>query len=66
MVNWKNLRDNPPKENCHICVKIGDDYETYKFIVRSESSWTLMKYPRSIDSYKVPQEALYINLSEIM
>lgn len=66
MVNWKNLRDNPPKENCHICVKIGDDYETYKFIVRSESSWTLMKYPRSIEAHKIPKEAMYINLNKIV
>lgn len=66
MINWKNLRDNPPTGNCNICIKVGSDYETYKFIVRSENNWVLIKYPRSIESHKVPKEAMYINLNEIV
>ena len=39
MENWKNLRTNPPKEDCNICVKIGSSYDTYKFKVYSERNW---------------------------
>lgn len=66
MSNWKNLRTNPPKEDCNICVKVGDDYETYKFKVHSEHNWSLVKYLRTIDSCKVPKEAQYVNLNEII
>lgn len=65
MINWKNLRVDPPREDCNICVKIGSSYDTYKFKVYSECNWGLIKYSRTIDSYKVPEEALYINLDEI-
>ena len=68
MQSWKtgkNLRTNPPKEDCNICVKIGSSYDTYKFKVYSERNWGLIKYPKTIDSCKVPEEALYINLDEI-
>ena len=50
MENWKNLRTNPPKEDCNICVKIGSSYDTYKFKVYSERNWGLIKYPKTIDS----------------
>jgi hypothetical protein len=65
MVNWKNLRADPPKKDCDICVKIGSSYDTYKFKIYSECNWGLIKHPKTIDSYKVPEEALYINLDEI-
>lgn len=66
MENWRNLRNSPPKEDCNICVKVGSDYETYKFKVYSEHNWCLVKFQKSIDAYKVPENALYINLDEIV
>lgn len=65
MINWKNLRDNPPTEKCNVCVKVGTNFETYKFVLHSPISWGLYKYPRYIDSADIPQEAMYINLDEI-
>lgn len=65
MVNWKNLKNNPPCEDCNICIKVGDNYETFKFIAHTSYSWSLYKYPKTIASEKVPEEAFYINLDDI-
>lgn len=65
MINWKNLRNNPPTENCNICLKIGSCYDTYKFRKYSERNWELSKYPIMIESFQIPEHALYINLDDI-
>ena len=65
MTNWKNLRTNPPTEDCNVCVKIGDNYETYRFIAYTGYSWGLYKYPRTYGPDKVSKNAQYINLDEI-
>lgn len=65
MANWKNLRDNPPDKDCNICVKVGDNYETFKFRVHTEYCWSLHKYLQDVTMDKMPEEALYINLDEI-
>lgn len=65
MANWKNLKNNPPAENCNICMKVGVNYETYFFKRYTNYSWELYKYPRAIGPEKVPDNALYINLDEI-
>lgn len=66
MTNWKNLRLNPPCENCEVCVKIGLNYETYRFIRYSEVGWDLVKNGRQIDQSKIPEHAMYIILDEIL
>lgn len=65
MANWKNLKNNPPTENCNICMKVGVNFETYFFKRYTNYSWELYKYPRAIGPEKVPDNALYINLDEI-
>lgn len=65
MSNWKNLKVNPPKGTCNICVKIGVTYDTFVFKKISESDFELYKYPQTIKSCKIPDNAYYINLNEI-
>lgn len=65
MTNWKNLRLNPPKEDCNVCVKIGLDYETFQFKRYSDVGWELIKHSRPVNQKKIPGYALYINLDEI-
>lgn len=65
MTNWKNLRSNPPVENCNVCVKVGDNYETYKFKRHSDIGRCLNKFTRDYDAASIPKEAMYINLDEI-
>lgn len=66
MTNWKHLHRNPPGENCDICVKNGDCYETYKFRRHTDYSWELAKYPRTFTPDQLPEDTLYINLNEII
>lgn len=66
MTNWKNLRINPPKEDCNMCVRIGTDYEIFQFKRHSKDGWELVKNTRPIDLQKIPEHALYINLNEIL
>lgn len=66
MINWKNLRCNPPQENCNLCVKIGLNYETYMFRLLSATNWDLYKYPKTISQEELPDYAMYINLDEII
>ncbi len=66
-INWKTLWKNPPSENCHICIKIGDNYETYRFVRYSTIGWGLYKHPlKEIDITAIPPHALYIILDEIL
>lgn len=65
MINWKNLRLNPPREDCSVCVKIGVNYETYQFKRYSEVGWNLIKNLRPIDQCKIPEDAMYIILDDI-
>lgn len=65
MVNWKNLIKNPPIEDCNICMKVGKNYETYRFVWLSRVCWQLEKL-NPIEMTKIPEEALYINLDEIL
>lgn len=65
MITWKSLRSNPPDKDCNICIKVGDNYETFKFKAHTIYNWSLHKYPQNIPMDKVPKEALYINLDEI-
>lgn len=66
MTNWKNLRINPPTENCNICLKIGTNYETFFFKTYSKDSWELIKDARPFGCHRIPAEAMYINLNEIL
>lgn len=66
MTNWKNLRLNPPREDCNLCVKIGATFDTYYFKRYSDVGWELVKNHRSIDQAKIPEYAVYINLDEIL
>lgn len=65
MEKWKNLRENPPRQNCSICLKIGQHYEACQFIRHSEVGWSLFEYGREFDPTKIPTHTLYINLDEI-
>lgn len=65
MTNWKNLKSNPPVEDCNICLKVGLNFETFAFKRYNSYSWELYKYPKTIGPEKVPDNALYINLDEI-
>lgn len=65
MINWINLRTNPPTKDCNICVKVGVDYETYKFQRYSDIGWELYKNLKAIGQDKIPENAMYINLDEI-
>ena len=65
MINWKNLKKNPPTESCNICLKIGVTYDTFQFRRYTADSWELYKYPRAIGPERVPDHALYIDLDEI-
>ena len=66
-LNWKNLIKDHPKCNCHICLKIGDNYETFKFksFGMDGENWELRKYPRIIPPDKIPSNAEYIILEQI-
>lgn len=68
MVNWKNLRNNPPIENCDVCLKIGDNYETFKFCLYSNDlyGWGLKKASRSYSPNVFPEDTLYIILNNIL
>lgn len=65
MINWKNLRLNPPNDDCTVCVKTGMDYETFQFKRYSDVGWGLVKNSRPIDQAKIPAHAMYIILDEI-
>lgn len=65
MTNWKNLRLNPPTEDCNVCMKIGTNYETFQFKRYSDVGWGLIKNMRQIDPCKIPSDAMYIILDEI-
>lgn len=65
MINWKDLKKNPPTENCNICLKIGVTFDTFVFKRYGSYGWELYKYPKTIGPEKVPDGALYINLDEI-
>lgn len=52
MINWKNLKKNPPTESCNICLKIGVTYDTFQFRRYTAYSWELYKYPKAIGSEK--------------
>lgn len=65
MTNWKNLKLNPPAEDCDICVNIGVTYDTFQFKRYSDIGWDLIKNMRQIDPRKIPDDAKYINLNEI-
>lgn len=66
MAIWKNLKSNPPKETCNICLKVGVTYDTFVFRRYTNYSWDLYKFPKAIGPEKVPNDALYINLDEII
>ncbi len=65
MTNWKNLKCNPPPDNCDVCVKIGMTYDTFQFKRYSKIGWELIKNMRPIDQCKIPEDAMYIILDEI-
>lgn len=65
MIKWENLKDNPPIESCNLCIRIGQCYDTYKFIRYSPIGWSLYKNLKEIDHSKIPDEAFYINLDVI-
>ncbi len=65
MINWKNLKINPPTENCNICLKVGVNFETYLFKLCGSSGWELYKYPKTIGPGNIPDNALYIILDDI-
>lgn len=62
---WKNLKRSPPVSDCEVCVKVGMNYETYRFLRYSSESWRLYKFPRYIEPSDIPNDALYINLEQI-
>lgn len=64
MTNWKSITLNPPASDCHICLKVGDNYETYLF--QHGKGWSLYKYPKTIQMSLVPSDALYIILDDIL
>lgn len=65
MTTWINLLEDPPKEDCNICVKVGDNFETFQFRRYSVSGWEIHKQSRPIELKKIPTNAVYINLDEI-
>ncbi len=65
MINWKNLRLNPPSDDCNLCVKIGTNYETYQFKRHSDIGWSLLKNLRPIDQSRIPEHAMYIILDDV-
>lgn len=65
MTTWINLLTDPPAQNCNICLKVGDNFETYQFKRYSETGWEIHKLSRPIDPDKIPTNAVYINLDEI-
>ena len=66
MTNWKNLINNPPTDDCDICIRVGRNYETYRFRRFNAKTWEISKNGRAIDVVKIPVDALYINLNEIL
>lgn len=65
MTNWKNLRFNPPNDNCDVCVKIGTNYETFQFKRYSDVSWELIKNMGPVNHLLISDDALYIILNDI-
>lgn len=65
MTNWKNLKLNPPLENCDICVKVGMTFDTLQFKRYSDTGWGLFKNMRPIEQCKIPEHAMYIILNDI-
>lgn len=65
MTNWKNIHLNPPTERCNICLKVGDNYETYIF-GRYHNSWELSKMGRKFSREQIQPHAQYIVLDEIL
>ena len=65
MTNWKNLLEYQPMKDCNICVKVGDNFETYHFKRYSDIGWAIFKQARQIDLRRIPTNAVYINLDEI-
>lgn len=65
MIFWQNLKHAPPDSDCEVCVKVGLNYETYRFMRYSSDSWRLYKFPRYIEPSCIPDDALYINLELI-
>ena len=65
MSHWKNLLEEPPIRDCNICIKVGDNFETYLFKRYSHTGWEIYKQHRPIEPSKIPSSAVYINLDEI-
>ncbi len=65
MRNWKNLLEDPPTSDCNICIKVGDNFETYQFKRYSDTGWAIHKQHRPIEPNRIPANAVYINLDEI-
>lgn len=66
IMSWKSLHLNPPTEDCNICVRVGDNYETYWFKKYTDSSFVLVKFPKEISPREIPQDAMYVNLDNIL
>ena len=65
MTYWKNLFKDPPHGDCNICIKVGDNFETYFFKRYSHTGWEIYKQLRPIEPSRIPAGAVYINLDEI-
>lgn len=65
MINWKNLKLNPPSDDCNVCVKVGVNYDTYQFKRYSDIGWDLIKNLKPIAPCKIPDHAMYIILDDI-
>lgn len=65
MTNWKNLKLNPPSDDCNVCVKIRVNYDTYQFKRYSDIGWDLIKNLKPVDPCKIPDHAMYIILDDI-
>lgn len=66
MTNWKSLFNNPPADDCDICLKIGKNYETYQIKWYNPYVFQIFKNGRIIEITKISTDALYINLNEIL
>ena len=62
---WRNLKKNPPKQNCNVCLRIGQNYETFQFIRFSKIGWGIFKNLKECDIKAIPDNTEYIVLDEI-
>ncbi len=66
MVNWKNLKANPPIESCNVCLKFGTTFDTFKFRRHSEQGWDISRGYKFIEPQNIPDDTLYIILDDII